>query len=82
MDGKIQFWGCFSWNGAGPLYRIKDKMDGKQYRSILKHHMAPYMKKVEEEMKCEVVFQHDNDPKHTSKVAKNYLENKKIIVLK
>ena len=27
------------------------------------------------------VFQHDNDPKHISKVVKNYLENKRIVVL-
>jgi hypothetical protein len=79
--GKIQVWGCFSWQGAGPLYRVKGLMDGKQYREILKNHMAPYLKKYEEEMKCEVVFQHDNDPKHTSKVVKNYLKNKSIAVL-
>jgi len=79
--GKIQVWGCFSWQGPGPLYRVKGLMDGAQYRQILKTHMAPYLKKYEEEMKCEVVFQHDNDPKHTSKVVKRYLENKHIVVL-
>jgi transposase len=56
-------------------------MDAKQYRSILKHYMAPYLKQFGEEMKCEVIFQQDNDPKHTSKIAKQYLENKKIVVL-
>ena len=33
------------------------------------------------ENKCEAIFQHDNDPKHTSKVAQKYLQNKKIVVL-
>lgn len=81
--GKIQVWGCFSWSGPGPLYRVKGLMDGKQYRQILKTHMAPYLNKFKEEMKYdEVIFQHDNDPKHTSKVVKNYLENKGIAVLK
>jgi hypothetical protein len=36
--------------------------------------------KIEEEMKCDIIFQQDNDPKHTSKVAQNYLTNKKIVV--
>jgi len=79
--GKIQVWGCFSWNGAGPMYRVKGKMDGAQYRQILKTHMAPYLADFEKEMKSEVVFQQDNDPKHTSKVVQNYLSNKHIVVL-
>jgi hypothetical protein len=57
--GKIQVWGCFSWNEPGPLYRVKGLMDGKQYRQILKTHMAPYLKEFKEEMKFdEVIFQH------------------------
>jgi len=79
--GKIQVWGCFSWDGAGPMYRVKGKMDGAQYRQILKTHMAPFLTQFEKDNKCEAVFQHDNDPKHTSKVVKNYLENKRIVVL-
>jgi len=34
--GKVQVWGCFNWDGAGPMYRVKGKMDGAQYRQILK----------------------------------------------
>lgn len=44
--GKIQVWGCFSWQGPGPLYRVKGLMNGAQYRQILKNHMAPYLKKI------------------------------------
>lgn len=82
--GKIQVWGCFSWRGAGPLKRINGIMDAAMYREILKAHMAPYLKKLAEEKKVaeeEIMFQQDNDPKHTSKKVKNYLSNKKIIVL-
>jgi hypothetical protein len=79
--GKIQVWGCFSWNGGGPMYKVKDKLTGVQYRQILKTHLAPYLAQFEKENKCEAIFQQDNDPKHTSKVAQKYLQNKKIVVL-
>jgi len=80
--GKIQVWGCFSWNGGGPMYRVKGMMDGAQYRQILKTHMAPYLAKFEKDNKCEAIFQHDNDPKHTSNVVKKYITNKKLVILK
>jgi DNA-binding CsgD family transcriptional regulator len=79
--GKIQVWGCFSWNGGGPMYRVKDKLTGAQYRQVLKTHMAPYLRQFEIDNKCEAIFQHDNDPKHTSKVVQAYLKNKAIVVL-
>lgn len=79
--GKIQVWGCFSYCGAGTLYRIKGKMDAEKYRSILKHRMAPHHKELKETHGIDFVFQHDNDPKHTSKKAKNYLANQNYSVL-
>jgi hypothetical protein len=79
--GKIQVWGCFSYNGAGPLYRIHGKMNGAKYREILKNQMAPYLQDVQGQMGVQPIFQQDNDPKHTSKVAMNYLNNKEFLVL-
>jgi transposase len=79
--GKIQIWGIFTYWGAGPLYRINGIMDGPKYREILKRHMAPHLKGLEGKTGVELIFQHDNDPKHTSKVVKNYLSNKQMTVL-
>jgi transposase-like protein len=80
--GKIQVWACFSYFGSGPMYWIKDIMTGAKYREILKHHMVPHMKDIEgQNLDIKVVFQHDNDPKHTSKVVKRYLEDKELEVL-
>jgi transposase len=80
--GKIQVWGCFSYYGSGPMYWVKDIMTGAKYREILKNHMVPYLKDVEGKLLgVKAVFQHDNDPKHRSKVVKNYLENKELEVL-
>ncbi len=79
--GKIQVWGCFTYYGAGPLYWVKGIMNGPKYREILKRQMAPHMKDIDEKEGIKLTFQHDNDPKHKSKVVKNYLENKKFTVL-
>ena len=32
--GNIQVWGCFSNNGVGDLYKIKNNLEKKQYHSI------------------------------------------------
>jgi len=75
--GKIQVWSCFSYEGVGKLYQINGIMDGKKYREILKNQMAPHLRRLGQDF----IFQHDNDPKHTSKVAKNYLKNAHFVVL-
>jgi transposase len=79
--GKIQIWGIFSWWGAGPLHWIDGIMDGEKYRQILIHHMSPYVKELEKKTGYEIIFQQDNDPKHTCKKVKKYLSNKKLEVL-
>lgn len=80
--GKINVWGIFSWWGAGPLYKIEGIMDGEKYRQILIHHMAPYCKNLEGETGFDIIFQQDNDPKHTCNKVKRYLSNKQMRVLK
>ena len=61
---KTMVWGCFSYYGVGPIYRIPGIMDQFEYIKILEGIMLPY---AEEEMSLKWVFQEDNDPKHTSK---------------
>ena len=56
-------------------------MDGKKYREILKRKMAPYLQSIKGKTGCQLIFQHDNDPKHRSKVVSNYLFNKRLMVL-
>ena len=53
-------------------------MDKFQYRDILKNVMLPY---AEWEMPLRFVFQHDNDPKHKSKVVSEWINEKRIKVL-
>ena len=75
---SINVWGCFSWNGVGALHRVKGILTGVRYRQILIHHLIPSANKM-----CPdgFLFQHDNDPKHTSEVVKSYVRNKKVHVM-
>lgn len=75
---KINIWGCFSYHGVGPIFWIKGNLDQHMYVDILQNTMLPY---VEENMPLNWIFMQDNDPKHTSKKAKNWLECNKIKVL-
>lgn len=76
--GSIMVWGCFSAFGVGPLHRIEGHMDRFMYRDILENHLLPYL---DETMPLRHVFQHDNDPKHKSKVVTDWLKNQNINVL-
>lgn len=75
---KIMVWGCFSWYGVGALYQIKGILKKEKYRQILIHQMRPSARRLQGD---DFVFQHDNDPKHTSHLVKNYLQNQQIEVL-
>lgn len=76
--GCIMLWGCFSWYGVGPIYWIKQIMDQHEYTNILETVMHTY---AEENMPLKWVFQQDNDPKHTSRKAKQFFVNNSIHVL-
>lgn len=76
--GNIMIWGCFSWYGVGPLFWIKDKMNAAMYVDILENIMYPY---AEMNMPLKWTFQQDNDPKHTSKAAKQWFRGKQISVM-
>ena len=73
-------WGCMGWNGVGIICKVEGKMDAKQYVTILEEFMVESIKELEipEE---KVIFQQDNDPKHTSKLASSWFENHGIQVL-
>lgn len=75
---SIMVWGCFSYQGVGPIYWIKTVMDSSVYVKILDEIMLPY---ASYEMPLVWVFQQDNDPKHTSKMAKKWFNDNSINVM-
>ena len=75
--GNIMVWSSMGWNGVGELAEVKRRMDADQYVDILDNHLLP---SIEESgiVKGGYIFQQDNDPKHTSKKAKNWMEENDI----
>ena len=71
--GSVMVWGCFYFNGVGRLHQIRGKMDQKVYGDILQNHV---LSSGQDLIGRGFVFQHDNDPKHTSKLCKTFLGEK------
>ena len=69
----MQVWGCISANGVGDLVRINGVLNAEKYRQILIHHAIPSGRRM---IGPKFILQQDNDPKHTAKVIKNYLQRK------
>lgn len=59
-------WACFSYYGIGRLVFIDGTMDAVKYVSILANNLP---QSASEMGLSEFIFQQDNDPKHTSKLA-------------
>ncbi|KAI4900516.1 hypothetical protein NFI96_020144, partial [Prochilodus magdalenae] len=61
------------------LHCIKERMTGAMYCEILGNNLLPSVRALK--MGRGWVFQHDNDPKHTARITKEWLRNKHIMVL-
>src|SRR3990167_1351000 len=93
--GGIMVWSCLTWHGmktndfvsfssqfsgVGYSCKIDDIMDADLYVQILKSELMNSIKYYELDQD-EIIFQQDNDPKHTSKLAKDALEDLNLNVL-
>ena len=79
--GNLMMWGCMTWDGAGYATKIDGKMDGELYTAILGDEFMQTLEYFGYD-KEDVIFQQDNDPKHTSKVAKTWFSDNGVEVLK
>ena len=73
-------WSCMSWHGLGFSCRIDNTMDGELYSKILNDELIQTINYYQMD-KATLIFQHDNDPKHKSKVALSALKKLGINVL-
>jgi len=79
--GKIMIWGCMTYQGVGFSCKIDDILDSQLYCEILRHELIQTIKYYEMDI-SEVIYQHDNDPKHTANVSQETLDDLGITVMK
>ncbi len=70
--GSVLMWGCMSAAGV-----IDGIMNSQMYCSILKEKMLPSLRALGRR----ALFQHDNDPKHTSKATVGFLKKNRVKVI-
>ncbi len=75
--GSVLMWGCMSAAGVGELHFIDGIMNSQMYCSILKDKMLPSLRALGRR----ALFQHDNDPKHTSKATVGFLKKNRVKVI-
>ena len=68
--GFLQVWSCLSSSGVGDLIKIEGRITGELYVDILRHHAVSSGMRL---IGYNFILQQDIDPKHCSRVAKNYL---------
>lgn len=93
--GGVMIWSCLTWEGmklnhfysqlcsfqgVGYSCKIDDIMDADLYVRILKHELMDSIDFYQLD-RDDVIFQQDNDPKHTSNLAKDALEDLNLNVL-
>ena len=69
--GKVTVWGCITAKGVGKLIRVEGNMDAIQYVRILADGVTDALKRHSLDLP-DVIWQQDNDPKHTSHLAYNF----------
>ncbi len=70
-------WGCMSAAGTGELQIIEGTMNANMYCDILKQSMILSLRRLGHR----AVFQHNNDPKHTSKMTTALLKKLRVKVM-
>ena len=76
--GCLMVWSCITWYSPGWLVDIGHNMDRYVYLSVLQDDLRKTLKHYEGKYSLtekKWIFMQDNDPKHTSKVVKEWLKD-------
>ena len=78
--GSVMVWGCFMWDGPRYAVKIDGRMDGDLYIQILEDDLTASLD-FYGLTPTDIIFQQDNDPKHTCKKAKEWFQDHNYNVL-
>jgi hypothetical protein len=68
-DGNTA-WGCFSWNGLGPLVILHGNLNAVGYKDILTHYILSTVEDQFGDDSC--LYQHDSAPCHKAKSVREW----------
>jgi len=78
--GNLMMWGCMTAQGVGFACRIEGRMDAELYCRILQDELLQTVEYYGLN-RDQLIFQQDNDPKHTSRLASKWFEDNGVEVL-
>ena len=82
--GSIMLWSAITYAGVGWMCKIDGNMDKTLYKEILEDELEQTIAYAIEELgfkREQVIFQQDNDPKHSSNLVKEYLKDQSYQIL-
>ena len=78
--GSLMVWGCITSRGVGRIVKIDGTLTQHKYKDLLREHLLSSIEEGQLEAR-KVIFQQDNDPKHTAKSVKEWLSDQQFGVL-
>lgn len=78
--GGVMMWGCMTSEGVGFCCKIDSTLDQYLYKNILEDELMQSIEYYGLDP-SKVIFQHDNDPKHTAKSIKEWLKDQEFGVM-
>lgn len=78
--GSLMMWGCMTAQGVGYACRIDGRMDSELYTNILGDDFLRSLEYYGMDVN-KIIFQQDNDPKHTSHTAQKWFEDNGVELL-
>ncbi len=76
---KVHLWGCFPKHGFGHIFMFTKNMDAKLLCDIYDKRLLPIAEEWFGKDTSTWVLQEDNDPKHTSNLARAWREEHKVV---
>ncbi len=73
---KVHVWAGITWFGPTPICIFEGIMNAPVYIDIIKRTLVPFIRK---KMPDKHRFMQDNDPKHTSNLAKDFFEDNGVV---